>query len=143
VNVGDPLPEFVVEAVDPEKMKIMAALLRDPNMIHLDPAETARLGMGDRVVNQGPTNLGYVVAMLAAWAGGQDRVRSTVFRFRATVLAGDRVVAGGRITAIRDDGLTVCDVWLDVVGGGRPRSIRAVSGTATVLPRARKTVPEH
>ena len=79
------------------------------------------------MVNQGPTNLGYVHTMLAGWAGGEDRIRSTALRFRSTVLAGDRVVAGGRVTAIRADGLVECEVWLDVAGGGR-----AVSGTATV-----------
>ncbi|MBN9099848.1 MAG: hypothetical protein J0I49_17310 [Pseudonocardia sp.] len=113
-------------------MKIMAALLRDPNMIHLDAGETARLGLGDRVVNQGPINLGYVHTMLAAWAGGEDRVLATAFRFRATVLAGDRVVAGGRVTAVHDDGRVECEVWLDVEGRGR-----AVSGTAVVGVRRR------
>ncbi|MDN5914364.1 MAG: MaoC family dehydratase [Pseudonocardia sp.] len=126
MNVGDLLPEFVVDSVDPERMKTMAALLRDPNMIHLDPAETARLGMGARVVNQGPINLGYVQTMLARAAGGVDRVRATSFRFEANVHAGDRVVAGGRVTALRpDEGEIDCEVWLDVTGGSR-----ALSGTA-------------
>lgn len=125
-EVGDPLPELVVESVDAARMKTMAALLRDPNMIHLDPAETARLGMGDRVVNQGPINMGYVQTMLAGFAGGVDRVRATSFRFLANVHAGDRVLAGGRITAVRDGELD-CEVWLDVDGGPR-----ALTGTATL-----------
>lgn len=129
--VGEALPDRVFR-VDAEKMKIMAALLRDPNMIHLDAGETARLGLGDRVVNQGPINLGYVHTMLAAWAGGEDRVLATAFRFRATVLVGDRVVAGGRVTAVHDDGRVECEVWLDVEGRGR-----AVSGTAVVGVRRR------
>ena len=131
MKVGDPLPELVVACVDPARMRTMAALLRDPNMIHLDPAETARLGMGDRVVNQGPINLGYVQTMLAGFAGGVDRVRATTFRFLGVVHAGDRVVAGGRITAVRpgaDGGREVdCEVWLDVVDGPR-----ALTGSATV-----------
>lgn len=134
VRPGDALPDLVVESVDPERMKTMAALLRDPNMIHLDPAETARLGMGDRVVNQGPINMGYVQTMLAGAAGGVDRVRRTSFRFLANVHAGDRVVAGGRVTAVRDGaaGREVdCEVWLDVSGGAR-----ALSGTATLVARA-------
>ncbi|MET0190910.1 MAG: MaoC/PaaZ C-terminal domain-containing protein [Pseudonocardia sediminis] len=127
MNVGDALPDLVVESVDPERMKTMAALLRDPNMIHLEPAEAARHGLGDRVVNQGPINMGYVQTMLAHAAGGVDRVRATAFRFLANVHAGDRVVAGGRVTAVRD-GEVDCEVWLDVTGGAR-----ALSGTATLL----------
>ncbi|MBW0105040.1 MaoC family dehydratase [Pseudonocardia sp. KRD-291] len=112
-------------------MKTMAALLRDPNMIHLEPGEAARHGLGDRVVNQGPINMGYVQTMLARAAGGVDRVRATSFRFLANVHAGDRVVAGGTVTAVRqgDGGEEIdCEVWLDVTGGAR-----ALSGTATLL----------
>ena len=138
MNVGDLLPELVVDSVDPDRMKTMAALLRDPNMMHLDPAETARLGLGDRVVNQGPINLGYVQTMLAHAAGGVDRVRATSFRFLANVHAGDRVVAGGQVTAVRE-GEIDCEVWLDVTGSGR-----ALSGSATLIrtnPCARKSLP--
>jgi acyl dehydratase len=130
VQVGSAIPEFVVDSVDPGKMKITAALLRDPNMIHLDPAVTEALGMGSRVVNQGPLNLGYIHTMLAAWAGGDECVLSSRFRFHGNVLAGDRVIAGGRVTAVRADGAVECEVWLDVTGGSR-----VVSGTAVVRPR--------
>ena len=125
---GESLPELSLE-VRPEPMKVMAAILRDPNMIHLDPAETARLGMGDRVVNQGPLNLGYVHSMLAGYAGGAGRIRSTVFRFHGPVHAGDRVVASGVVTGPADAGGVGCAVWLDVEGGRR-----AVSGTAVIDP---------
>lgn len=130
MQVGDPLPAWTVDAVDAEKMKIMAALLCDPNPIHLDAAAVRRLGMGDRVVNQGPVTMGYVQNMLVAWAGGEDRIRALALRLSANVFAGDRVVAGGRVTALREDGgarLADCEVWLDVVDGPR-----AVHGTATV-----------
>lgn len=130
--VGEPLPELSWD-VAPEPMKVMAAILRDPNMIHLDPGETARLGMGDRTVNQGPLNLGYVQTMLARYAGGVDRIRATGFRFRGPVYAGDRVVAGGVVTGEvpGGSGALECAVWLDVEGRGR-----VVSGTAVVDPCA-------
>lgn len=130
--VGEPLPGHTV-VVEPGPMKVMAALLRDPNMIHLDPAETARVGLGGRVVNQGPLNLGYVQTMLAARAGGVDRIRSTSFRFHGPVHAGDRVTAGGVLTGSGPEGAR-CAVWLDVTGDGRPR--RVVSGTAVLAPCA-------
>ena len=121
MEVGQPLPEHVVD-VRPEPMKVVAALLRDPNMIHLDPDVTAALGMGRRVVNQAPLNIGYIHTMLEAFGS----VRSSSFRLLGNVVAGDRVVAGGRVVAVDGD-LVTCEVWLDVVGG-----VRAVSGTAVV-----------
>lgn len=142
MNVGDSLPELVVESVDPQRMKTMAALLRDPNMIHLEPAEVARLGLGDRVVNQGPINLGYVQTMLADAAGGVEHVRAASFRFLAHVHAGDRVVAGGRVTAV-GAGEVHCEVWLDVTGGPRALSgtaILSTPGTSTAT-RARMPPP--
>jgi 3-hydroxybutyryl-CoA dehydratase len=121
VKVGDELPQRVVD-VRPEPMKVTAALLRDPNMIHLDPAVTEALGLGPRVVNQGPLNLGYVHTLLEE----RGRVVASRFRFHGNVLAGDRVVAGARVTAVAGD-LVDCEVWLDVTGGSR-----AVSGTARI-----------
>jgi 3-hydroxybutyryl-CoA dehydratase len=121
MNPGDELhgPEITI---DSQPMKVLAALLRDPNMIHLDPAVTAELGMGDKVVSQGPFNLGYVHTLLEQ----HGRVLASRFRFHGKVLAGDRVVAGARVTAVDGD-LVELEVWLDVVGGRR-----AVSGTARV-----------
>lgn len=130
VRVGDALPERVTEAVSREKMKTMAALLADPNPIHFDVDAVRALGMGDRPVNQGPSNLGYVVSMLAAWAGGPQHVRRFRVRFLGNVLGDDRVVARGTVTALRDEGgrrLADCDVEL-AVDGTRP----VLTGTATV-----------
>jgi acyl dehydratase len=130
VQVGDALPERVTEAVSREKMKTMAALLADPNPIHFDVGAVRALGMGDRPVNQGPSNLGYVVTMLAAWAGGPQHVRRFRVRFLGNVLGDDRVVARGTVTALRDEGgrrLADCAVEL-AVDGTRP----VLTGTATV-----------
>jgi acyl dehydratase len=113
--VGDELPELVVAAVDAEKMKTMAALLRDPNPIHWDVDAVRDLGMGDRPVNQGPNNMAYLVNLLASYAGGYEGVLALRVRFLANVFAGDRLVAGGTVTAVDDDGprrLVRCDVWL-------------------------------
>lgn len=131
VQAGTELPVFVVERVGIEKMKLMAALLQDPNPIHWDVDSVRALGMGDRTVNQGPINMAYVMNMLVAWVGDDPtRLRGLTLRFRANVFDGDRVEAGGVVTAVREvDGqrLADCDVWLDVTGGAR-----ALAGTATV-----------
>jgi acyl dehydratase len=129
VSVGTPLPPWSHGPVDPEKMKIFAAIARDPNPIHWDRAAVAERGLGDRLINQGPTNLGYLVNMLLAWTGPES-LRDLRVRFTSNVFDGDMVVAGGVVTAIREaDGerLADCEVWLD-----RGDGTRAISGTATV-----------
>ena len=115
-GVGEPIPPLVVDDVGADRMKTMAALLRDPYPIHWD---------AERPVNQGPLNLGYVANMLMAWAGDASVRRLTV-SFHARVYAGDTVVATGEVISTTIDGST-CAVRLmrgdDVV----------VSGTAEVF----------
>lgn len=152
MNLGDALPPVEATA-DPAAMKTMAALLRDPNMIHLDPAVAESLGFGRHVVVQGPILMGWVYTMLVRAAGGADRVLDTRFRFRQAVFGGERVVAGGEVTAITSrrgrpelgnprgrrgpvagqgaagpGDVVECSVWLDVHRPAGP--VRALSGTA-------------
>lgn len=130
VRVGDRLPVYEVDSVSAEKMKTMSALMRDANPLHYDPEAVQALGLGKRVVNQGPLNQAYVVSMLGNWAGGGDRVRAIRLRYLGNVFAEERVRAGGTVTAVRtENGTTIadCDVHLDVVGG-----TRVLSGTARV-----------
>ena len=128
--VGDVIPDWTVDSVPAEKMKTMALLLRDPNPIHWDIDAVRRLGMGDKVINQGPTNQAYVINMLLSWLGDPVRLKSIRVRFVANVLAGDRVIAGGRVTTLRTDGgvpVADCEVWLD-----RDDGSRLMTGTAVV-----------
>ena len=119
---GTAIPSWEMPSVDPARMKTMAALLRDPYPVHWDPAATEGLGLGGRVINQGPLNLGYVANMLMAWSGPASIRRLTV-SFGRPVLDGDRVVAGGRVQEVVD-GVALCDVWLARDGE------RVVTGTA-------------
>ena len=128
---GDELPAYDVPSVSAEKMKTMAALLADPTPIHFDVASLQALGMGDRPVNQGPLNMGYVMNAVTAWAGGPAALRRLRVRFLGTVLAGQHLRVRGTVSALREeDGarLADCDVVLEVFGGDA-----AVSGTATVV----------
>ena len=127
-RVGEELPSWTMDAVDPARMKTMAAILRDPYPVHWDRAGNERIGLGARVVNQGPLNLGYIANMLIAWAGPES-IRRLSVSFGRPVLDGDRVIAGGVVTAIEQHGdvrVAVCDVWL--ARGDE----RVVTGTATV-----------
>ena len=134
MTVGTAIPPWSLARVSPEPMKLYAALARDPSPIHWDPRAAAARGMGDRVINQGPINLGYVVNMLMAWTGPES-IREVTGRFTDNVRAGDAVVAGGVVTAVIAAGgeqRAVCDCWLD-----RGDGVRAVVATATVaLPRS-------
>lgn len=139
--VGDALTDLVVESVDAEKMKTMASILRDPNPIHWDVQAVRAFGMGDRPVNQGPNNMAYLVNMLAAFAGGFDRVRQLRVRFLANVFAGDRLVAGGRVTAVDagstdDERVVGCEVWLRR-DGDEADTVMAGTGVVVLTDRNR------
>ena len=131
VQVGDSIPDWVMESVRPERMRTMAAILRDPNPVHWDRKAVAALpfGIGERTINQGPLGLSYMLNMLMGWTGPTS-VRRVTVRFPKVVLDGDHVTAGGRVTAIREeDGVRLadCDIWL-----AREGESPSLEGTATV-----------
>ncbi len=114
VEVGSQIPSWTMERVDPQRMKTMAAILRDPYEVHWDHEAVRPLGF-DRVINQGPLNLSYVANMLMGWQGPQC-IRRLNVRFTAPVFEGDHLVAHGTVTALHDvDGerRATCDVHLD------------------------------
>lgn len=131
VQVGTELPGYEVRSVSAEKMKTMAALLSDPTAIHWDVETLRALDMGDRPINQGPLNMGYVMNAVTDWAGGPDRLRRLRVRFLGNVLAGHHLRVRATVSALREEGgdrLADCDVVLEVVDGAP-----VVSGTATVV----------
>jgi acyl dehydratase len=123
--VGDAIPPFTIDSVSPDAMKDWAVFLADPNPIHLDVEVVKAKGLGDRVINQGPINVAYMMNMLmAAFPGG--RIEAMDSRFLDNVYAGDKVVASGRITAVEGNRID-CEFSLDAEGRGTVNS-----GTATV-----------
>lgn len=116
-----------IARVSEEAMKTMAIILDDPNVIHLDPEAVRALGLGDRVINQGPTNCGYVMDMLLE-NFPEAEIATFRTRFLANVLGGDEVVAGGLVESVipTPDGWQIdCSFWLDVTGRGRALDGRA------------------
>ena len=111
---GEALPEFTVAQVSPEAMKDWAVFLHDPNPIHLDVEAVRAKGLGDRVINQGPTNVAYIMNMLLAAFPGA-RLDALESRFVDNVYGGDRVVAGGAVQRV-EEGRVHCDVWLRADG---------------------------
>jgi 3-hydroxybutyryl-CoA dehydratase len=125
-QVGDALPPFTIEQVSPDEMKAWAVFLADPNPIHLDVEVVKAKGLGDRVINQGPANVAYMMNMLMAAFPGAT-ITAMDSRFLDNVYGGDRVIAQGTITAV-DGNRISCAFTLDVDGRGTVNS-----GTATVL----------
>jgi acyl dehydratase len=103
VSVGDEIPEWEMESVSAARMRTMAAILRDPNPVHWDPRVVAKLGMGERTINQGPLGLSYMINMLHDWTGPTS-IRRIVMRFPQAILDGERVIARGKVTAVRKAG---------------------------------------
>jgi 3-hydroxybutyryl-CoA dehydratase len=125
-QVGDPLPPFTVDTVHPDAMKAWAVFLADPNPIHLDVAAVQAKGLGDRVINQGPANVAYMMNMLLSAFPGA-RIQAMETRFLDNVYGGETVQAQGWITAVDGTSIT-CKLSLDVVGRGPVNS-----GTATII----------
>lgn len=125
MNVGDELPPFVIESVDPEKMKTMAAILQDPNPIHYDVDLVRRLGMGDGPVNQGPINLAWLMEMACRFGGGPQSLQRIKIRFLGNVFGGERYECTGKVVAVSDG---VAELEVAATANGRP----ALAGTAWV-----------
>ncbi|MFZ0971845.1 MAG: MaoC/PaaZ C-terminal domain-containing protein [Solirubrobacteraceae bacterium] len=127
VQVGQQLEPFVIESVDPEPMKTMAAILQDPNPIHFDPASTHALGMGDKTVNQGPTNVTWLTEFVQRFAGGPGRLVTIKIRFLGNVFSGDRFECTGTVTAVDAEAGTA-ELEVGATSDGRP----ALGGTAVI-----------
>jgi acyl dehydratase len=130
ITVGDTLTPFRVNPVSPEAMKDWAVFLADPNPIHLDPEVVKAKGLGDRVINQGPANVAYIINMLnLAFPGAQ--IETLDSRFMDNVYGGDNAETFGTVTSITEtDGVSrvSCDIGLRIEGRGD-----VISGTATVI----------
>ena len=114
VKVGDMVPEWDMPSVRRERMRTMAAILRDPNPVHWDDTSTTRYGFEGKTINQGPLGLSYMFNMLHEWAGPTS-IRRFIMTFPQAVLSEDHVVAKGEVTGIREEnGETIAevDIWL-------------------------------
>lgn len=125
--VGDALPQFVIDKVSADAMKQWAVFLADPNPIHLDVEAVKAKGLGDKVINQGPANVAYMMNMLMAAFPGA-RIETMNSRFLDNVYAGDQVIASGTITAVEGNRID-CEIMLDVAGRG---TVNACTATVTL-----------
>ena len=126
---GDVLEPLVIEAVSPEPMKTMAALLDDPSPIHYDAEVVRELGLGDAPINQGPMNIGYLVELACRVGGGPQALRRIAVRLGGSVFAGDRVECTATVVAV-DEASGEVQLELRGTSGGRD----VLRGAATIAP---------
>jgi acyl dehydratase len=126
LTVGEELPPFVVEAVDAQRMKTMAALLDDPNPIHYDAELVRRLGYGEEPINQGTITMAFMMNV-ALGAVGPRGLKSFSCRFLGNVFAGERVQCRGTVTAV-DPETGSAEVELTATAGDR----QVLGGTAMI-----------
>ena len=96
------LGPWVVESVSAENMRTLAEVLEDPNPIHLDRDAVAELGLGNRLINQGPANFAYIVNMLRDAVPAAEITNLSV-RLLSNVFEGERVQAAGEVVSVDGD----------------------------------------
>ncbi|HUA72322.1 MAG TPA: MaoC family dehydratase [Solirubrobacteraceae bacterium] len=126
-HVGQRVAPFVIESVEPDRIKTVAAILQDPTPTHLDPAVTRARGMGENLQTQGALNMTWFVEAAMRFAGGADRLVSFNVRFLDNVFAGERFECTGTVTAI-DAGAARAELELMATANGRP----VLGGTAVI-----------
>lgn len=119
--VGQTVGPFVIESVDPARIKTVAAILQDPTPVHLDPAAGAGLS------TQGALNMTWFVEAAVRFAGGVDRLVSFNVRFLDNVFAGERFECTGAITALEAEAGRA-ELALAATANGRP----VLGGTAVI-----------
>lgn len=126
-SVGTELEPFVVDEIGTWPMKTIAAVLRDPNPIHFDHEMVAAMGMGEKLINQGPLSAAYLIETVCRFTGDPQRLLSFQARFRGNVFEGDRVECRGRVAAV-DAEAGQATIELEATVDSTP----VMTGTATI-----------
>lgn len=124
---GDALALWRFGPIDADAMRALADVLNDPNPIHLDPDAVRAAGLGDRVINQGPANLAYVLNMLES--NGLE-IKTLEASFTGNVRAADIVEAQGDVSNV-GPGEVHCTFSLTLEDGAK-----AIAGAAICTPAA-------
>ncbi|GAM97755.1 hypothetical protein U91I_01384 [alpha proteobacterium U9-1i] len=125
MKANDVLNSWAFGPIDANAMRVLAEVLNDPNPIHLDASAVRAAGLGERVINQGPANLAYVLNMLE---GNGLEIRALEATFTGNVRAGDVVEASGAVTSVEGDHAQ-CKFSLTLDDG-----VKAIIGAAVCAP---------
>lgn len=126
IAAGQALPPHVAEAAAP-RMKTVAALLDDPVPLHFDVEAVEALGYGNRLINQGPITVSFLLEAVSRFAGGHANLRRFEVRLLGSVYDGDRVHCGGAVSAVDPTALTA-ELELEARVGER----QVLAATATI-----------
>ena len=111
VSAGDELPELR-RVVTREDVKAYADAGGDQNPLH-QRDDVARAAGFDGIIAHGMFTMGHMAACVVAWAGEPDAVTTISAQFRAPVLMGQELVAGGRVRSIDEAARTATlDLWV-------------------------------
>lgn len=117
VQVGDPIPPLS-KVIDREEVKAYADASGDQNPLHQDD-EAARAAGFPGIVAHGMFTLGHLASCLVAWTGDASALARLRVQFRAPVLMGETIVAGGRVKELDADRRTATlDVWVTLQRDG-------------------------
>jgi acyl dehydratase len=115
--VGDLLPELE-RVVSREDVKSYADASGDQNPLHQDDVFARSVGF-DSIIAHGMFTMGHMASCASAWMGESGQITRISAQFRAPVMIGERIVAGGRVRAIDADHRTVTlDLWVTIERDG-------------------------
>jgi acyl dehydratase len=118
VTVRSDLPAFS-RVVTAETVKAYADAGGDQNPLHQDEAVAQAAGFPG-IIAHGMFTMGHLAAFVARWSGGPDRIRRLSAQFRAPVLMGEEIVAGGRVRSVDvERRVAVLECWVSVERDGR------------------------
>lgn len=140
---GDILPRFTVDRIDPYALKIIAALMDDPNPIHFDADAVREAGLGDRVIAQGPMTFGYLLAMIGTALGSNDGIRSARIRFLDNLFVGDTLECSGVVNDITADGTTATLNCRAEANGRAIATMQAIVTAETLATVGPSNSPSH
>jgi acyl dehydratase len=117
------------EDIEAAEIKLMTAITRDPNPIHFDRKVIEKMGFPG-LVNQGASNLSYLVQGVEGLTDEQARIRDVDVRFESQVFEGDTLTTNVVVEAVqeRTDGLDV-ETSAEVV---KPDGTVVMTGTANL-----------
>jgi len=115
---GDLLP-VVERVVTREDVKSYADTSGDQNPLHQDDAFARTVGF-DSIIAHGMFTMGHMASCASAWMGeGGGQILRISAQFRAPVMIGERIAAGGRVRAIDADHRTVAlELWVTLERAG-------------------------
>jgi acyl dehydratase len=112
----------LARVVTAEDVKAYAEAGGDGNPLHQSDA-VARAAGFPGIIAHGMFTMGHLAACVARWAGGPERVRRLTSHFRAPVLMGEEILAGGRVRSVdAHRGIAIVDCWVTLERDGRTES---------------------